>query len=120
MGDEHLCPTDSPDGMWYHRTSYVTLRGPIFQHSAESNTCIIGKKDHKGQFDRCMLHICSLYLPTELTISLLRNMEARKLALSRKKNESGFGQLKKEDVGNFQSNGLRPLFVTKYELLLWN
>jgi len=32
MGDEHLCPTDSPDGMWYHRTSYVTLRGPIFQH----------------------------------------------------------------------------------------
>jgi len=31
MGDEHLCPTDSPDGMWYHRT-FVTLRGPIFQH----------------------------------------------------------------------------------------
>jgi len=31
MGDEPLCPTDSPDGTWYHRT-YVTLRGPIFQH----------------------------------------------------------------------------------------
>jgi len=31
MGDGPLCPTVSPDGMWYHRT-YVILRGPIFQH----------------------------------------------------------------------------------------
>jgi len=45
MGDEHLCPTDSPDGMWYHRTSYVTLRGPIFQHFAKIRSILIHKEN---------------------------------------------------------------------------
>jgi len=52
MGDEHLCPTDSPDGMWYHRTSYVTLRGPIFQQSVESPEQTTAEKKGGEAVDR--------------------------------------------------------------------